>query len=147
MVVPTPPAVPATSTSVVSVVIMSRPRSAAVRHRSGPGPRPRHPGVTGAAPGPVDFDGFLRRGDPPVEVYQEVKGDYSFIDKFKNPEPMWSKQLQKFVDQAERQRTAIGPDAELEWIFTRNPELVELVEDLFADQGIDVTVRYVPYVR
>lgn len=100
---------------------------------------PRGPGLQ-----PVDFDGFLRRGDPPVEVYQEVKGDYSFIDKFKNPESMWSKQLQKFVDQAERQRTAIGSGPELEWIFTRNPELVELVQDLFADQGIDVTVRYVP---
>jgi len=33
------------------------------------------------------------------------------------------------------------------WIFTRNPELVDLVQDLFADQRIDVTVRYVPYVR
>jgi len=49
------------------------------------------------------------------------------------------------VAAARRQRRAIGDEAELEWIFTRNPELVPQLQNLLDRAGLDVTVRYVPF--
>lgn len=97
---------------------------------------------------PVDFDGHLFRGDPPVEVFQEIKGDYSFfIEKLKKPELLMS-QIQKWVEnQATRQLNALAdlaPGAKLEWVFTRNEDIAELFRDAVEDQGLPIDVRLVP---
>jgi hypothetical protein len=97
---------------------------------------------------PVDFDGHLFRGDPPVEVFQEIKGDYSFfIEKLKKPELLLS-QIQKWVEnQAARQLNALAdlaPGAKLEWVFTRNEDIAELFRDAVEDQGLPIDVRFVP---
>jgi hypothetical protein len=92
----------------------------------------------------VEFDGFQKRGDPPVEVYQEVKGDYDFAhSKFTSVKA----QINSWVAQATRQAEAIhGRGAEHQWIFTRNPELAQQVAQRFEDAGLDVDVLYVPKV-
>ena len=100
---------------------------------------------------PVDFDGHLFRGDPPVEVFQEIKGDYSFfVEKLKKPELLLS-QIQKWVEnQAARQLNALAdlaPDAKLEWVFTRNEDIAELFRDAVEDQGLPIDVRFVPINR
>ncbi|HZA03282.1 MAG TPA: hypothetical protein VE617_01860 [Propionibacteriaceae bacterium] len=91
----------------------------------------------------VEFDGYYRHGHPPVEVYQEVKGDYSVIERFQGEQGV-QRQLDKWVRDAARQRTAIDDGATLEWIFTRNEDLAIRLQDLLDDAGIDVNVRYVP---
>jgi hypothetical protein len=92
----------------------------------------------------VEFDSFRKAGDPPVEVFQEVKGDYDILHStFKNV----NVQIDKWVEQATRQAEAIrGRGAEHQWIFTRNPELAQQVAQRFEDAGLDVDVLYVPKV-
>jgi len=93
--------------------------------------------------GTVDFDGHLHRGDPPVEVFQEVKGNYDFLHLgFRPPEV----EFEKWLTQLERQYDAIASTGgRLEWILTQNPELVGPFRDVLREAGIDdVDVLYVP---
>lgn len=98
---------------------------------------------------PVEFDGHLFRGDPPVEVFQEVKGNYDFTYKPFPPgmsiENKMKDLIKKWVEQAQRQADVIDPTgADHEWILTQNPELVEPLQDALNDRRISVDVRYVP---
>lgn len=92
----------------------------------------------------VEFDSFKKAGHPPVEVFQEVKGDYDILhSKFKNVDD----QISKWVEQGKRQAEAIhGRGAEHQWIFTRNPELAQRVAQRFEDADLDIDVLYVPKV-
>jgi hypothetical protein len=101
--------------------------------------------------GNVQFDGHQFRGDPPAEVFQEVKGNYDHIYKSFPPGVSVADKttalIDKWVAQATRQDSAIqGTGGRLEWILTRNPELVSTLEDALIDAGLDVDVRYVPRV-
>jgi hypothetical protein len=94
---------------------------------------------------PVEFDGYYRHCHPPVEVYQEVKGNYNILYRpWMGPDAV-TDQLDKWVEAARRQREAIDDAAELEWIFTRNPEFVDALQDMLDEAGLNVTVRYVPF--
>jgi hypothetical protein len=97
----------------------------------------------------VEFDNFTHRGDPPVEVYQEYKGDYGFVFKgtFKSPEA----QALDWVDQALAQKKAIesvaGPDAILE-TFISTPDMLPYFEEALKEArltvGDDIHVYVVP---
>ncbi len=97
----------------------------------------------------VDFDGHLYRGDPPAEVFQEVKGNYDYLYKpfppGKTTAEKITNELNHWVDQAARQQDALkGSGATREWVLTRNPELVPRLEEMFLERGIDANVVYLP---
>ncbi|RUR01593.1 toxin glutamine deamidase domain-containing protein [Labedella endophytica] len=107
--------------------------------------------VVSSDSGVIEFDGHQFRGDPPAEVFQEVKGNYDHIYKPFPPGSTVSDKtrtlIEKWVRQAARQNTAVdSAGGQLEWILTRNPELVSQLEDAFIEAGLDIDVRYVPRV-
>jgi hypothetical protein len=110
--------------------------------------------------GKVEFDGHLWRGHPPTEVYQEIKGNYDLVLRgvfdnhyYRDKAPAMA--IQKWVDETIRRQVqaleANAPGSRLEWTFTHNPELAEMMEDavdmfLRRNMGttIEIVVKYVP---
>lgn len=102
----------------------------------------------------VIFDGHLWRGHPPIEVFQEVKGNHDFLYKGFLGDDAPERQIQSWIgNQFRRQIQALearASGAQLEWVFTKNDELAEMlleaVEDFLADRGssISVDVKFVP---
>jgi hypothetical protein len=94
----------------------------------------------------VEFDGHLWRGHPPVEVFQEVKGNYSYLEKrFFQKIGATDKTISKWIDnQLKKQFEAIPPDARLEWIFTRNEDLALRFQRAARELDYPVEVKYLP---
>lgn len=90
--------------------------------------------VDSPAGNPVDFDNFTHRGHPPVEVYQEFKGDYSFMDKPWIADSRRAEIFDGMVKQAERQARAVPDGTLLEWYFL-DPDLASRVLDLFDESA------------
>ncbi|GAA3597575.1 hypothetical protein GCM10022198_22220 [Klugiella xanthotipulae] len=90
---------------------------------------------------PVAFDNFTHRGDPPpVEVYQEFKGNYSFITEPWFPDTRRTAILKEMAVQAKRQwDTMKGTGGLLEWYF-KDPEVAELAQIAFDKAGIGGSV-------
>jgi len=88
---------------------------------------------------PVEFDNFVTRGAPPVPVFQEFKGDYSFINKPKMPEAVGQQNMNKWVAEAQGQLTAIAdaglPNARLE-CFISTSGLDEQFLDALSKAGV-----------
>lgn len=103
-------------------------------------PRPHKSGVS--------FPGHLYRGDPPREVFQEVRGNHDWL-YYARPaqhlEVETDNLLNQWVDQAGRQREAIeSTGARHEWIVTHNPELIPELKKRFARARFPIEVLYVP---
>ncbi|MDO6146377.1 hypothetical protein, partial [Paenarthrobacter aurescens] len=94
----------------------------------------------------VEFDGHLWRGHPPVEVFQEVKGNYTYLEKrFFQKIGATDKTISKWVDnQLKRQFEALPSDARLEWIFTRNEDLAIRFQRAARELDYPVEVKYLP---
>ncbi|GAA4669440.1 WXG100-like domain-containing protein [Frondihabitans cladoniiphilus] len=93
----------------------------------------------------VEIDGFHWRGDPPLSVYQEVKGNYDILYMPFKPADAVELEIGQWVEQAQRQARVIPEGSIKEWILTRNPELIEPLQDAFEEAGLgDIRVLYVP---
>lgn len=80
---------------------------------------------------PVEFDNFTHRGQPPVEIFQEFKGDYSFALKPYISEARRTEIIDGMVTQARGQLDAIPSGARLEWYF-ETPGVADLARAAFA---------------
>ncbi|PRB36058.1 hypothetical protein, partial [Arthrobacter sp. MYb51] len=87
--------------------------------------------------GKVEFDGHLWRGHPPIEVFQEVKGNYDLLFRgVYDGRYLRDQAVPIAIDDwvqstARRQIQALeskAPGAHLEWIFTHNEELAKLMD-------------------
>lgn len=85
--------------------------------------------------GTVDFDNFTHRGHPPVEVFQEFKGDYSFALQPWMPANRPLEIVEGMVSQASRQADALPPGAVLEWFF-ETPQMADLAREAFLAAGL-----------
>jgi len=96
--------------------------------------------------GYVDFDSHFWHGEPPVEVFQEMKDGY-WVHLFGEEWPRaQAKQLKEFEDQAERQLAALeqnGYKGTLEWHFS-DQDAANFIKAFFEDEGIDILVYYNP---
>jgi hypothetical protein len=95
----------------------------------------------------VEYDGHLWRGHPPVEIFQEVKGNYSYLEKpFFEKIGATDKMIEQWIEkQLERQFEALPPDARLEWIFTTNEDLAIRFQSAVRLADYPVDVKYVPF--
>ena len=70
----------------------------------------------------VEFDNFINCGNPSVQVYQEFKGDYSYLTKPKMPPEVTEITMDKWVKEAWGQYYAITDSGvthyRLEWYIT-----------------------------
>ena len=110
----------------------------------------------------IDFDGHLWRGRPPIQIFQEIKGNYDLVyrglfEGFHGKEAI-QKAIDKWADETlVKQIEALesrAPGSRLEWIFTHNRELSEMMEDAVArymddhpDCSVMVDVKYLPLER
>lgn len=94
----------------------------------------------------VEFDGHLWRGHPPVEVFQEVKGNYSYLEKpFFRGIGATDAAIAKWVrGQMKSQLEALPVGARLEWIFTTNEELAQLVRTAVRRARFPIDVKFNP---
>lgn len=98
--------------------------------------------VTSLATGkPVDFDNFIHRGNPPVDIYQEYKGNYSWLQEWVKKSRV-EEIIAGMVQQATRQRAALGDSEVLEWFF-KDEYAADLARDAFDDAGLDIDVYVV----
>ncbi|MFF2317387.1 hypothetical protein ACFVTE_14065 [Arthrobacter sp. NPDC058097] len=97
----------------------------------------------------VDYDGHFWRGHPPIEIYQEIKGNYSYLDKpFFQRIRATDRTLGKWIDgQLDRQLEALPPGARLEWIFTRNEDLARRFQQIVREEELPVDVKYIPLTQ
>ena len=97
----------------------------------------------------VEFDGHLWRGRPPVEVFQEIKGNYSFLTKpFFQKIGATEKMIGKWIDnQLSKQVAALPSGARLEWIFTANEELAMQFRRAVRRFGYPVDVKFIPLTK
>jgi|GEM_PF-4479766 len=94
----------------------------------------------------VEFDGHLWRGHPPVEVFQEVKGNYSYLEKrfFKKIGATDAAIAKWTRGQMTRQLEALPAGARLEWIFTTNEELAQRVRTAVRRARFPIDVKFIP---
>ncbi|MFC8038889.1 hypothetical protein ACFUOZ_06000 [Paenarthrobacter sp. NPDC057355] len=87
--------------------------------------------------GKVEFDGHLWRGHPPVEVFQEVKGNYDLLfkgvyDGLYLRDQAVTTAINDWVQNTARRQIQVleakAPGAHLEWLFTQNKELALMME-------------------
>ena len=98
----------------------------------------------------VQFDNFGIRGDPPVQVYQEYKGDYSWMTKPYMPGDTVEKTMAGWAKEAQGQVAAVkdagAPGAKLEW-FLSTPDLEGEFVTALQDAGVsleDIDIYTVP---
>lgn len=97
------------------------------------------PGGVGA---PVEFDNFTWRGEPPVPVFQEFKGNYSIFFSDWMPPTRLTEVVDKMVDQALLQRSVLPTNAIHEWYFD-TPQMAEAARIAFDRAGFDDIAIYV----
>ncbi|MFJ4169713.1 hypothetical protein ACIPY3_09395 [Paenarthrobacter sp. NPDC089714] len=106
----------------------------------------------------IAFDGHLWRGRPPLEIFQEIKGNYDLIHKgifngqyLRNLAPQAA--LKYWVETARKQLAMLeakAPGSQLEWVFTHNPEFAEMLDKALRKSmakeksTVSFVVKYVP---
>ncbi|MFK0009786.1 hypothetical protein ACIQTZ_22315, partial [Paenarthrobacter sp. NPDC090520] len=110
----------------------------------------------------IAFDGHLWRGRPPIQIFQEIKGNYDLVyrglfEGFHGKAAI-QKAINKWADQTLiKQIEALegrAPGSRLEWIFTHNRELSEMMEDAVdayleshPDCTVSIDVKFIPLER
>ncbi|MFJ4030262.1 hypothetical protein ACIPWF_23145, partial [Paenarthrobacter sp. NPDC089989] len=110
----------------------------------------------------IAFDGHLWRGRPPIQIFQEIKGNYDLVyrglfEGFHGKAAV-QKAINKWADQTLiKQIEALegrAPGSRLEWIFTHNRELSEMMEDAVdayleshPDCTVSIDVKFIPLER
>ncbi|MFK0005167.1 hypothetical protein [Paenarthrobacter sp. NPDC090522] len=106
----------------------------------------------------IAFDGHLWRGRPPIQIFQEIKGNYDLIHKgifngqyLRNLAPQAA--LKYWVETARKQLAMLeakAPGSQLEWVFTHNPEFAEMLDKALRKSmakeksTVSIVVKYVP---
>ncbi|VXC14464.1 hypothetical protein ARTHRO9V_210172 [Arthrobacter sp. 9V] len=94
----------------------------------------------------VEFDGHLWRGHPPVEVFQEIKGNYSHLEKpFFRGIGATDAAIAKWTrGQMTSQLEALPAGARLEWIFTTFEELAQIVRTAVRRARFPIDMKFIP---
>lgn len=95
---------------------------------------------------PVEFDGHVYRGHPPLEVFLEAKDGYGYLANAKIPDVAKGDQIRHFLDQARNQTAVLrehGISATVEWHFS-DFEAAEFTRQLFAENRIAIKVYHTP---
>ncbi|MFK0009869.1 hypothetical protein ACIQTZ_22730, partial [Paenarthrobacter sp. NPDC090520] len=105
----------------------------------------------------IAFDGHLWRGRPPIEIFQEIKGNYDLVyrglfegfhgkNASKEAVDFW---LDKVHQQLEALEAKV-PGSKLEWVFTHNRELAEMLDKAVrksmedSNYSVSIVIKYVP---
>lgn len=106
--------------------------------------------VTDANGNRVDYDGrVVRDGQPPQEVYLEAKGESWFFNEKNASKPsldsMRQRELDRNVDQIDRQLDMMPDGAKLEW-HVESPDHARALEERLrgTDYADDVTIVHTP---
>lgn len=91
---------------------------------------------------PVEFDNFTWRGEPPVPVFQEFKGNYSIFFSDWMPPTRLSEVVDKMVEQARLQQSVLPANALHEWYFD-TPQMADAARIAFDRAGFDDIAIYV----
>lgn len=94
--------------------------------------------------GGVAFDGFVRRGNPPVEIHLEGKYGYDVAAQDEAPAYLSDRVRDQFVKQARAQLRVVrlrGRGGRVEWHFSQGA-VADAVRNAFILEGLDVDVYF-----
>lgn len=82
-----------------------------------------------------------------TKVSLEVKGNYNWPYRMKDPEAFTDKLVDDWVKQADSQADVLGPDVVQRIVVTHNPEFIPQLAAGLREAGIDAEIYYVPFGR